>query len=545
MNELTYAYLGGLTAKRGTDGFLYVKGLVSDDTLDIDQQRCDPSWLDTAVPKWLKSAGNVRVMHQPVVGGKAKEIEKLGSGWGATIKVTNAQAAIDIEEGAITGLSIGIRNAGVEKSATAPNGLITSGDIVEVSLVDRPANPSCSIEIAKMADDAWAFKGVEVDDTNHTDLIATEMAATDGLDVSEQVLPCAACGGTGKTSEVPGITCARCNGTGEEPKDAVEDDIVTSPSSGDAYDNLDDQKGVEIDKAPLSGKATNDLPDSAFAYIEPGGKKDDEGKTTPRSLRHFPVHDKAHARNALARASQSPFGDKAMAKIKAACKKFGIEVSAKGALDELLTKAADGYVHDPADIKDVLNGICDLAIAELDEMKEGEDEIWDVGVLLNALSSIAMWANHEANGGETAPPFNSGDDDMTNAFVALGANADLLKVASSDEATDDQKNEARADLLKVLGVDAVVEAQKETIETLQKSVSTLQATLEEVLDLPADGGPVLRQTSEQRRKSAAHDAVYAEIRDLRSRAEAFTGDVSFKRALSDRADELEATLKSL
>jgi hypothetical protein len=70
----------------------------------------------------------------------------------------------------------------------------------------------------------------------------------------------------------------------------------------------------------------NDLPDDAFAYIEDGGKKDASGKTVPRSLRHFPVHDAAHVRNALSRAPQSPFGDKAMPKIKAAAEKFGVQV---------------------------------------------------------------------------------------------------------------------------------------------------------------------------------------------------------------------------
>jgi HK97 family phage prohead protease len=80
-------------------------------------------------------------------------------------------------------------------------------------------------------------------------------------------------------------------------------------------------------KAAMTSASINDLPDSAFAYIEPGGKKDAEGKTTPRSLRHFPVHDEAHARNALARAPQSPFGKQAMPAILAACRKFGIKVS--------------------------------------------------------------------------------------------------------------------------------------------------------------------------------------------------------------------------
>src|SRR5262245_28186939 len=71
-------------------------------------------------------------------------------------------------------------------------------------------------------------------------------------------------------------------------------------------------------KAQWDTSFINNLADSAFAYIEPGGSKDSEGKTVPRSLRHFPHHgpggavDLPHLRNALARAPQSPFGDRAL-----------------------------------------------------------------------------------------------------------------------------------------------------------------------------------------------------------------------------------------
>lgn len=85
-----------------------------------------------------------------------------------------------------------------------------------------------------------------------------------------------------------------------------------------------------LDRAAMSSGAINDLPDSAFAYIEPGGTKDDSGKTTPRSKRHFPIHDAAHVRNALARAPQSPFGKQAMPKILAAAKKFGVDTADDG-----------------------------------------------------------------------------------------------------------------------------------------------------------------------------------------------------------------------
>jgi len=79
-----------------------------------------------------------------------------------------------------------------------------------------------------------------------------------------------------------------------------------------------------VSKADLSTKDQNDLPDSAFAYIEPGGTKDADGKTTPRSLRHFNISDKAHADNAAARIAQgAKFGDKAKSKVEAAQRKFG------------------------------------------------------------------------------------------------------------------------------------------------------------------------------------------------------------------------------
>jgi hypothetical protein len=63
-------------------------------------------------------------------------------------------------------------------------------------------------------------------------------------------------------------------------------------------------------KAVWSSSYVNDLADSAFALIMPGGEKDAEGKTTPRSLRKLPHHDSsgaldaAHVRNGLSRAPQ-------------------------------------------------------------------------------------------------------------------------------------------------------------------------------------------------------------------------------------------------
>jgi len=65
----------------------------------------------------------------------------------------------------------------------------------------------------------------------------------------------------------------------------------------------------DADKATWDAAYVNDLPDSAFLFVEPGDKQD--GKTTPRSKRHFPYKDAAgkvdvaHTRNAIARIPQS------------------------------------------------------------------------------------------------------------------------------------------------------------------------------------------------------------------------------------------------
>ena len=96
-------------------------------------------------------------------------------------------------------------------------------------------------------------------------------------------------------------------------------------------DKSEDERDVrkESKGAGLSTQEKNNLPDSDFAYIAPGGKKVD-GKTEPRSLRHLPIPDAAHVRNALARLDQTDISasakKSALQKIKSAAKKFGIEV---------------------------------------------------------------------------------------------------------------------------------------------------------------------------------------------------------------------------
>jgi hypothetical protein len=149
------------------------------------------------------------------------------------------------------------------------------------------------------------------------------------------------CGYTCEMEETPGVW----NG---EKYDAIQRDIMYNHlavvkkgrAGSEVRIRLDAADAVQHEDADWDTNYVNNLPDSAFAYIESGGEKDEDGKTKPRSLRHFPYKnaqgevDLAHLRNALARAPQSPFGDEAMSKLRAAAKTAKVGDFANDSEDE-------------------------------------------------------------------------------------------------------------------------------------------------------------------------------------------------------------------
>lgn len=109
-------------------------------------------------------------------------------------------------------------------------------------------------------------------------------------------------------------------------------------------------------KEAVSDQDVDELPDSAFGLIEDGGEKDAEGKTRPRTLRHFPYRDKAGQINtgmlrrsmALAESSklEPELKRKAQTRLRAVADEAGVQPvreSTKGAINldgtVLLTEA--------------------------------------------------------------------------------------------------------------------------------------------------------------------------------------------------------------
>jgi len=151
MSDLTTSYFGIEKADRNADGTLTVYGKATDDALDIDQQICDADWLERAMPNWFKSGGNIREQHSNIAAGVAKQYESKADGHYISALVVDPVSVKKVETGVLKGFSIGIKNPRVTRDKVAANGRIVDGQIVEVSLVDRPANPNCQLVLAKSA----------------------------------------------------------------------------------------------------------------------------------------------------------------------------------------------------------------------------------------------------------------------------------------------------------------------------------------------------------------------------------------------------------
>lgn len=150
--DLAQSYAAIVKSERQLDGTLKVYGKATDDALDIDQQICDADWLKRAMPDWFESGGNIREQHSNIASGVATEYEAKADGHYITALVVDPVSVKKVETGVLKGFSIGIRGPRVVRDTKAAGGRIVDGQIVEVSLVDRPANPNAKMVIAKAAD---------------------------------------------------------------------------------------------------------------------------------------------------------------------------------------------------------------------------------------------------------------------------------------------------------------------------------------------------------------------------------------------------------
>jgi hypothetical protein len=153
--ELTFVSFPIEKTETTADGDLLVYGKATDGSVDSDDQIVDPAFSAKAIREWLDSGGNVRVQHNPQrdPAGIGVEMESDGDATWVKSLVIEPVAQKLVSKGALRAYSVGIARPTIVRDQKARGGRITDGQIVEISLVDRPANKFCGIQLVKAAQD--------------------------------------------------------------------------------------------------------------------------------------------------------------------------------------------------------------------------------------------------------------------------------------------------------------------------------------------------------------------------------------------------------
>jgi hypothetical protein len=162
--ELTFLSFPIEKTEETADGDVIVWGKATDSTVDSDGQIVDAAWSAKAIAEWLP-IGNVRVQHQAQRDPAGKAIDASYGSDAHYVKslIVEPVAKELVKKGVLTAYSVGIARPVIEPdiSGKARGGIIKGGKLVELSLVDRPANKNCGIQLVKSEGDAgpeWTGK---------------------------------------------------------------------------------------------------------------------------------------------------------------------------------------------------------------------------------------------------------------------------------------------------------------------------------------------------------------------------------------------------
>lgn len=130
------------------DGSIIVEGIASSEQVDSDGETITAAAIKAAIPEYMKfGTGAVREMHQLKAAGTALDIA-VGDDNVTVIKahIVDSEAVKKVKANVYKGFSVG---GSITSRDELNKTVITGIDLVEVSLVDRPANPSAVITCYK------------------------------------------------------------------------------------------------------------------------------------------------------------------------------------------------------------------------------------------------------------------------------------------------------------------------------------------------------------------------------------------------------------
>lgn len=511
MSELAYAWAPITKTEKQDDGTLMVYGPAASSELDRDQQRLNAEWLDEAMPEWAQT-GNIREQHD------SKRAVGVGVGLSKTddgkhhiaAHIIDPLAVLKIEKKVLKGFSVGIKNPRVTLGkADAPGGEIVGGSICEISVVDRPCNPTTLFEIAK----ADTVDGVlEIVDSAHVtektdaEAFGVPQAMYDQLDPTVQAaLSALAVGGATVT-------------TTAVKTDAVPQQLVVNVDMGAARD-----VGTVQAAHPIKTKA--DLREAL--------KVDDAFRTHILTRAQalgleamVPSNTPAETPQPAAHAADPALVTKAEAVLRDVRTLAPSLAKADDGEAAVEPAAGEDEAEDISGVDEAIACIARLIVAEAESLALGNlNETCDIDLLLSAVRALKWFKENEQYEQEMEAGKSDTPDEAATSTAAVEpaqAPAATPETAAGDEPAADTTTEGApatseasdsaavtkaevAELVKA-AVAEVTEAAKGREGALAAELAKAQQAVEEFRALPTAGGPALTRTAAQQAQARGGDA---------------------------------------
>ncbi|MEU0818956.1 hypothetical protein [Streptomyces mirabilis] len=531
MSDFTYAWAPITKSEKQDDGTLIVYGPAASSDLDRDQQRLNAEWLDEAMPRWLNDSGGgaVREQHDPkrAVGVGVGLSKSADGAHLVTAKIVDPVAVKKIEHGVLKGFSVGIKNPRITMGkADAPGGEVVAGDVIEISVVDRPCNPTTLFAIASKADsadDLVLINDPQVVEKTDAEAFGLPAELYDRLATPvKEALANLAAGGATVTAE------AAKSDTADGGVPVVVNVSVQTPEAEKADLSAGGRK-----KAAASGAAMSDgsYPITSKADLRKAIRAVGRGNADHSAIRkHIIKRAKAlgleamvptdwNSDGSLKDATKAEADEELVAKAEEALRRVRT-------LAPELVKADDGEVADDGDGSEAgdISG-ADQAIAIIAKLIESEaqslgegnsNEACDIALLLDAVRALEWFkCREQAEDGEG----QDGDmelADKPDPQTSVPAASDGGEGDEDEDETDDAAASkadvptlTKADVTEL--IDAAVAKANSTAEertkTLAADLAKAQQTIDELKALPQPGGPVLTRTNTQEDAARKGDAA--------------------------------------
>jgi hypothetical protein len=574
MNDLTYAWAPITKAEEQDDGTYMVYGPAASSHLDRDHQRLNEAWLDAAMPAWFAEGANVREQHDSkrAVGVGVGLVKGEGdSGHMLASRIVDPVACLKVKHGVLKGYSVGIKNPRVKLGkADAPGGEVVGGDIIEVSIVDRPCNPTTLFELAKADGASGSLEAVE-----GALVVEKSDAAAFGIaDALYEQLPDAV------RAALTSLAAAGAAVTAQTAKaDEATDDVATAATSPSFLIKLE---GLSVTPEMIQGLVDDRIAELSKADTSTAGRRQAVASGAAMPDGSYPIKTRADLQKAIKAVGRGGTDhDKIRKHVMKRAKALGLEAmvpdnwNSDGSLkDATKTEADEGLVakaeqilrdaralapalvkadgeegaaggeDEAADIsgaEQAIAVIAKLIIAEAESLAQGNlNEACDIDLLLSAVRSLTWFKQREdaeqsgdgddaemsladkpspekpaasatdTGSTETSAPTeeqqNVGTSQQTAAADIQNDHTPDTGSAPKGDAESDAVTKADVAELVKTAVAEVTTASEERTKALEAELTKAQQAIEEFRAMPAAGGPALTRTAAQQATAKNSDA---------------------------------------